>query len=71
MGFCTEAELQEFFRSCPDFERMLVRSGIQLIKYWFSVSDEEQERPPPLPTVRPHPALEALAHGPRGSTALG
>jgi polyphosphate kinase len=44
MGFCTEAELQEFFRSCPDFERMLVRSGIQLIKYWFSVSDEEQER---------------------------
>jgi polyphosphate kinase len=44
MGFCTEAEVQEFFRSCPEFERMLVRSGIQLIKYWFSVSDEEQER---------------------------
>ena len=43
MGFCTEADVQEFFRSCPEFERMLVRSGIQLIKYWFSVSDEEQE----------------------------
>ena len=44
MGFCTEAEYQEFMHSCPEFERMLVRSGIILIKYWFSVSDEEQER---------------------------
>lgn len=44
MGFCTEAEVQEFFRSCPEFERMLVRSNIILIKYWFSVSDEEQEK---------------------------
>ena len=44
MGFCTDDEYQEFMRSCPEFERMLVRSGIQLIKYWFSVSDEEQER---------------------------
>ncbi len=44
MGFCTEGEVEEFFRSCPEFERMLVRSGIMLIKYWFSVSDEEQER---------------------------
>ena len=44
MGFCTEEEYQEFMRSCPDFERMLVRSGIILIKYWFSVSDDEQER---------------------------
>ncbi len=44
MGFCTEEEYQEFFRSCPEFERMLVRSGIILIKYWFSVSSEEQER---------------------------
>ena len=44
MGFCTEAEYREFLRSCPQFERMLVRSGIILIKYWFSVSDEEQER---------------------------
>jgi polyphosphate kinase 2 len=44
MGFCTEAEYQEFLRACPEFERMLVRSGLTLIKYWFSVSDEEQER---------------------------
>ncbi len=44
MGFCTDEEYQEFLRSCPEFERMLVRSGIRLIKYWFSVSDEEQER---------------------------
>ncbi len=44
MGFCTEEEYREFMRACPEFERMLVRSGIILIKYWFSVSDEEQER---------------------------
>ncbi|HTS64404.1 MAG TPA: polyphosphate kinase 2 [Candidatus Acidoferrales bacterium] len=44
MGFCTEQEYMEFMHSCPEFERMLVRSGILLIKYWFSVSDEEQER---------------------------
>lgn len=43
MGFCTEDQYQEFLRSCPEFERMLVRSGIVLLKYWFSVSDEEQE----------------------------
>jgi polyphosphate kinase 2 len=43
MGFCTEAEYQEFLHSCPEFERMLIRSGILLIKYWFSVSNEEQE----------------------------
>jgi polyphosphate kinase 2 len=44
MGFCTDTEVQEFFHSCPEFERMLIRSGIILIKYWFSVSDEEQEK---------------------------
>lgn len=44
MGFCTDEEYREFLRSCPEFERMLVRSGIQVIKYWFSVSDAEQER---------------------------
>ena len=44
MGFCTDAEYEEFLRSCPEFERMLVRAGIVLLKYWFSVSDEEQER---------------------------
>ncbi|OVZ57438.1 polyphosphate kinase 2 [Pigmentiphaga sp. NML080357] len=42
MGFCTDDEYEEFFRSVPEFERMLVRSGIQLIKYWFSITDEEQ-----------------------------
>ncbi len=44
MGFCTDEEYREFLRSCPEFERMLVRSGVILLKYWFSVSDEEQER---------------------------
>jgi polyphosphate kinase 2 len=44
MEFCTEAEHQEFLRSCPEFERMLVRSGIKLLKYWFSVSWDEQRR---------------------------
>ncbi len=43
MGFCTEEEYQEFLRACPEFERMLLRSGIILVKYWFSVSDAEQE----------------------------
>jgi polyphosphate kinase 2 len=43
MGFCSDAQYEEFFHTVPEFERMLVRSGIQLIKYWFSISDEEQE----------------------------
>lgn len=43
MNFCTDDEYEEFFRSVPEFERMLVRSGIQIIKYWFSISDDEQE----------------------------
>ncbi len=44
MGFCTDEEYREFLHSCPEFERMLVRSGITLVKYWFSVSDTEQEK---------------------------
>src|SRR6202142_116067 len=44
MGFCSDEEYHEFLRACPLFEEMLVRSGIHLIKYWFSVNDEEQER---------------------------
>ena len=44
MGFCTDEEYWDFLRSCPNFENMLIRSGITLIKYWFSVSQEEQER---------------------------
>ncbi len=43
MGFCTEPQVDEFMQSCPQFERMLVRSGITVLKYWFSVSDDEQE----------------------------
>ncbi len=44
MGFCTDEDVEEFFRTVPELERMLIRSGIILIKYWFSVSDEEQEK---------------------------
>jgi polyphosphate kinase 2 len=44
LGFCTSEQYAEWLRSCPEFERMLVRSGIVLVKYWFSVSDEEQEK---------------------------
>ncbi|MCX6253001.1 MAG: polyphosphate kinase 2 [Bacteroidia bacterium] len=44
MGYCTNDEYEEFLRSCPEFERMLIRSGTVLIKYWFSVSDHEQEK---------------------------
>jgi len=44
MGFCTDDELEVFFETCPSFESMLQRAGVQVIKYWFSVSDEEQER---------------------------
>jgi polyphosphate kinase 2 len=42
MGFCNDDEYEEFFRSVPEFEKMLVRSGIQLVKYWFSITDDEQ-----------------------------
>jgi polyphosphate kinase 2 (PPK2 family) len=43
MGFCSDEQYEQFFRDAPEFERMLARSGIQLLKYWFSISDEEQE----------------------------
>ncbi|BEN11360.1 polyphosphate kinase 2 [Serratia marcescens] len=43
MGFCNDEEYEEFFRSVPEFEKMLTRSGIQIVKYWFSITDEEQE----------------------------
>lgn len=43
MGFCNDDEVEEFFRSVPEFEKMLTRSGIQIVKYWFSITDEEQE----------------------------
>src|SRR3989454_1906915 len=58
MGFCTDEEYDEFMRTCPQFERMLVRSGIILIKYWLSVSDDEQERRVPGPGDGPQQRRE-------------
>ncbi len=54
MNFCTDEEYSEFMRTCPEFERMLVRSGIILIKYWFSVSDDEQEKRFQSRLLEPH-----------------
>lgn len=54
MGFCTDEEYAEFLRSCPHFEQMLMRSGIQLVKYWFSVSDVEQEKRFQNRLIEPH-----------------
>ncbi len=71
MGFCTDSEYQEFLRSCPEFERMLVRSGIILIKYWFSVSDEEQERRFQKRINDPTTQLEAEPDGLESRVALG
>ena len=71
MGFCTDEEYHRFFRQCPAFERMLIDDGIILVKYWFSVSDEEQERRFKDAPQRPAQALEAERHGLRGSQALG
>ena len=71
MGFCTEEEYQEFLRSCPEFERMLVRSGIILVKYWFSVSDDEQERRFQAADRGPHQALEAQPDGPGVAGEVG
>jgi polyphosphate kinase 2 len=69
MGFATAEEVDEFMRATPDFERMLIRSGTILIKYWFSVSDDEQ--PIPGADQRSRQELEAQPDGPRGSLALG
>ena len=71
MGFCSEDEVWEFFRTCPEFERMLIRSGIILLKYWFSVSDEEQEKRFQARAQGPAQAVEAQPHGPREPPALG
>ena len=71
MGFCTDDEYREFLRSCPEFERMLVRSGIILLKYWFSVSDAEQERRFQRRAHGPAAALEAQRHGPQVARAAG
>ena len=71
MGFCTEDEYHEFLRSCPQFEEMLIRSGIVLVKYWFSVSDEEQERRFQCAHRRSREALEVEPDGPRGPRRVG
>ena len=61
MDFCTEDEVEEFFRTVPEFERMLVRSGVKLIKYWFSITDDEQHLRFQLRIQRSAEAMEALA----------
>ena len=70
MGFCTKSEYQEFMRSCPEFERMLVRSGVVLIKYWFSVSPEEQEKRF-QDRLKDRQTLETLADGFRSAEQMG
>ncbi len=64
MGFCTQGEYEEFMRQAPEFERMLVRSGIILFKFWFSVSRSEQVHPVHDPKDRPGAPVEAVADGP-------
>ena len=71
MGYCTPEEYQRFLHQCPIFERMLVEDGIRLRKYWFSVSDAEQERALRVPARRPDAAVEAVPDGPRVDHPLG
>ena len=71
MGFCTESEYREFLHSCPLFEEMLIHSGIVLVKYWFSVSDEEQEHRFHAANRRCRAAVEAEPDGSRSPRAVG
>ena len=71
MGFCTPEEYRRFLQQCPIFERLLVDDGIRLVKYWFSVSDEEQERRFRSRLEDPAAELEALADRPRVPCSLG
>ena len=64
MGFCTADEYHRFLHQCPIFERMLVEDGVLLRKYWFSVSDDEQEATLPVPARGPDAAVEAVTDGP-------
>jgi len=64
MGWASEEDVQEFFRECPEFERMLIRSGIVLVKYWFSVSDDEQRQALSRAHQQPSQVLEVLTHRP-------
>ena len=71
MGFCSEEEYWEFLHSCPEFERMLVRSGIILLKYWLSVSEEEQENRFQERARNRAQALEAQRHRPQVAEHVG
>jgi polyphosphate kinase 2 len=71
MGFCSEAEVEEFFRSVPEFERMLVRSGILVVKYWFSITDEEQHLRFLMRIRDPLKQWKLSPHGPGITAALG
>ena len=71
MGFCTPEEYRRFLHQCPIFERLLVEDGILLRKYWFSVSDEEQERRFQPAAEGPDAAVEALPDGPGVDHPLG
>ena len=71
MGFCTEEEYRDFLATAPDFERMLIRSDIKVVKYWFSVSDAGAGAPLPGAHRRPHQALEAQPDGPQVARELG
>ena len=71
MGYCTPTQYLEFMRECPDFERMLVNSGIHLVKLWFSVSKEEQAARFASRQNDPRPAVEALPHRPREPRQVG
>jgi hypothetical protein len=71
MGFCNKDESDEFFRSVPEFERMLIRSGIMLIKYWFSITDEEQQFRFIDANSRPAQAVEAQPDGCRVKEPVG
>ena len=71
MGFCSEADVEEFFRTVPEFEHMLVRSGIVLLKYWFSITDHEQNLRFHDAHARPAEAVEAQPDGSGVAPALG
>jgi len=71
MGFCSEADCEEFFRTVQEFERMLVRSGIILVKYWFSINRSGAEHALFDADSRPAQAVEAQSHGSGIAPAMG
>ena len=71
MGFCNDEEYEEFFRTVPEFEKMLIRSGVQLIKYWFSITDDEQQFRFLCRTRDPLKAMETKPDGSRIAPPMG